>query len=183
MTTPESTRGATLWLTGLPSAGKSTLAIALAAALAPTGRAVEILDGDAVRVVLSPELGYSRADRDTNVTRIGWVASRLARNGVLVIAALVSPFAQARNEVRAVHLAAGAAFLEVHVATPLEVCVKRDVKGLYAQQRDGKLAGLTGVDDDYEPPPAPALRLDTSQLSIDQSVRALIDLLSEQGAL
>ena len=92
-------RGATLWLTGLPSAGKTTLANALAAALAPSGRPVEILDGDAVRPVLSPELGYSRADRDANVARIGWVASRLARHGVLVIAAVVSPFAAARDGV------------------------------------------------------------------------------------
>ncbi|MCU1690032.1 MAG: adenylyl-sulfate kinase [Pseudonocardiales bacterium] len=183
MTTIELPRGATLWLTGLPSAGKTTLANALAAAVAPSGRAVEILDGDAVRPVLSPELGYSRADRDANVARIGWVASRLARNGVLVIAAVVSPFAEARDKVGAVHAEAGAAFLEVHVATPLDVCAERDVKGLYARQRDGKLAGLTGVDDEYEPPLAPALRLDTAQSTVDQSVQALIELLGKESVL
>lgn len=183
MTAPILLRGATLWLTGLPSAGKTTLANALAATVAPTGRAVEILDGDAVRPVLSPELGYSRADRDANVARIGWVASRLARNGVLVIAAVVSPFATARNAVGAVHAEAGAAFLEIHVATSLEVCAERDVKGLYAKQRDGKLGGLTGVDDKYEPPLSPALRLDTAQSSVDESVRALIQLLGEENAL
>ncbi len=176
-------RGATLWLTGLPSAGKTTLANALAAALAPSGRPVEILDGDAVRPVLSPELGYSRADRDANVARIGWVASRLARHGVLVIAAVVSPFAAARDGVGAVHAEAGATFLEIHVATPLEVCAERDVKGLYARQRDGKLAGLTGVDDEYEPPAAPALRLNTATSSVEQSVQALIGLLAKENAL
>ena len=183
MTATELPRGATRWLTGLPSAGKTTLANALAAAIAPSGRAVEILDGDAVRPVLSPELGYSRADRDANVARIGWVASLLARNGVLVIAAVVSPFAEARGKVGEVHAAAGASFLEIHVATPLDVCAERDVKGLYAKQRDGKLAGLTGVDDEYEPPTAPALRLDTAQSTVEASVQALIELLRKESVL
>lgn len=173
--------GATLWLTGLPSAGKTTLARALADRLAPSGRAVEILDGDAVRPVLSTELGYSRADRDANVARIGWVAQLLARNGVLVIAAVVSPFAQARDAVRDAHDEAGVPFLEVHVATPLEVCEQRDVKGLYARQRGGGMAGLTGVDDEYEAPRDPALRLDTAARSLDESVDELIAVLGEHA--
>src|ERR1700712_4967712 len=120
------TPGATLWFTGLPSAGKTTIANALAARLAPM--AVEILDGDAVRPVLSPELGYTRADRDANVARIGWVANLLARNGVLVLASVVSPFADARDGVRSLH--GELPFLEIHVATSVDVCAERDVKGL-----------------------------------------------------
>lgn len=171
--------GATVWLTGLPSAGKTTLAHALADALAPSGRPIEILDGDAVRPVLSTELGYSRADRDANVARIGWVAQLLARNGVLVIAAVVSPFVQAREALRAAHEQVGTPFLEVHVATPLEVCQQRDVKGLYARQREGAMAGLTGVDDEYEAPTNPALRLDTASRSLAESVDELIAVLAE----
>lgn len=173
--------GATIWLTGLPSAGKTSIAHGLAARLRTGNRAVEILDGDVVRPVLSPELGYSRADRDANVARIGWVAQLLARNGVLVIAAVVSPFAMARDRVRRQHEAAGATFLEIHVATPVAVCAERDVKGLYARHRDGDLDGLTGVDADYEPPAAPALRLDTTGRPVGDSVDALIALLHKEN--
>src|SRR5690349_1476892 len=168
------TAGATVWLTGLPSAGKTTLANALAARLRAAGRAVEVLDGDAVRTVLSPELGYSRADRDANVARIGYVAHLLARNGVLVVAAVVSPFAAAREGVRARHEAEGTVFLEVHVATPVEVCASRDVKGLYARQ----VAGLTGVDGEYEPPLAPDLVIDTAGRPLADCVSELLTLLT-----
>ncbi len=168
--------GATIWLTGLPSAGKTTTANALAERLTELGRPVEILDGDAVRPVLSPELGYSRADRDANVTRIGWVASRLARHGVIVIAAVVSPFAAARDGVRARHQGQ-ARFYEVHIATPVEVCAERDVKGLYARQRTGEVAGLTGIDDEYEPPLHPELVIDTSARPLAQSVDDLVEML------
>ena len=122
--------GATVWLTGLPSAGKTTVATAVAERLRAGGRRVEVLDGDAVREDLSAGLGFSRADRDTNVARIGFVAELLARNGVLVLAAVISPYAAARDAVRARHVAGGTPFLEVHVATPVEVCSDRDVKGL-----------------------------------------------------
>jgi adenylylsulfate kinase len=181
--TPRTTVGATVWFTGLPSAGKTTLATALADRLAGTGRPVEILDGDAVRPVLSPELGYSRADRDANVARIGWVAARLARHGVLVLASVVSPFAQARAGVRAAHAEVGASFLEVHVATPVEVCVQRDVKGLYARQRSGALANLTGIDGEYEVPAAPELAIDTASRSVDAAVDELIALLEKENLL
>jgi adenylylsulfate kinase len=177
------TTGATVWFTGLPSAGKTTLATALAQRLRATGRPVEILDGDAVRPVLSPELGYSRADRDANVARIGWVAALLARHGVLVLASVVSPFAQARNGVRSGHQAHATPFLEVHVATPVEVCADRDVKGLYAKQRSGALDGLTGIDGEYEPPADPALRIDTTGRSVEQSVDELIALLHKENVL
>ncbi len=169
-----SVAGATIWLTGLPSAGKTTLANALAARLRAEGRAVEILDGDAVRPVLSAGLGYSREDRDINVARIGWVASRLASHGVLVIAAVVSPFAEARDGVRARHEADGTDFLEIHVATPLEVCAERDVKGLYARQKTGDVAGLTGVDGEYEAPVNPELRINTAGRPLEDSVDELI---------
>jgi adenylylsulfate kinase len=175
--------GATVWFTGLPSAGKTTLASALAERLTELGRQVEMLDGDAVRPVLSPELGYSRADRDANVARIGWVASRLARNGVLVLASVVSPFADARDNVRAVHENADVSFLEVHVATAVEVCADRDVKGLYAKQRAGNLDGLTGIDGEYEAPAYPELRIDTATRSVTDAVDELIALLEKENLL
>jgi len=173
--------GATLWFTGLPSAGKTTLATALAARLRGIGVPVELLDGDAVRPVLSPELGYSREDRDANVARIGWVAGLLARNGVLVLASVVSPFAEARDSVRALHR--DTPFFEIHVATPVEVCAARDVKGLYARQRTGDLAGLTGIDGEYEAPANPELRIDTSSRSVDDVVGDLIALLNKENLL
>jgi adenylylsulfate kinase len=172
--------GGTVWLTGLPSAGKTTIAQALADRLRADDRAVEVLDGDETRPVLSPELGYSRADRDANVARVGWVARLLARNGVLVLASLVSPYTAARDGVRQWHESAGVPFFEIHVATPVEVCSQRDVKGLYARQRDGHLAGLTGIDGDYEPPASPDLRIDTSGQPLDDSVEELLALLQKE---
>ena len=176
------TTGATLWLTGLPSAGKTTLATALAARLRVTGvERVELLDGDEVREFLSRGLGFSREDRDTNVLRIGWVAATLARHGVLVLASVISPFAGTRDAVRALHADKGAGYLEVHVATPVEVCSRRDVKGLYARQRSGELQGLTGVDAPYEPPTAPEARVPTHEQTVEQSVDQLVGLLRERG--
>jgi adenylylsulfate kinase len=175
--------GATVWLTGLPSAGKTTIADALAQRLRAQDRAVEILDGDVVRTVLSTELGYSRADRDANVNRIGWVATTLARHGVLVIASVVSPYAGARDGVRARHDSEALPFLEVHVATPVQVCADRDVKGFYAKQRDGAMTGLTGIDGDYEPPLNPELRLDTSGRSVDDVVDELVESLRKENLL
>jgi adenylylsulfate kinase len=166
--------GLTIWFTGLPSAGKTTLAHALAKRLADEGHdRVEVLDGDVAREHLTRGLGFSREDRADNVRRIGWVASLLARNGVIVLAAVISPYRDVRDEVRALHgggPADGGRFVEVHVATPIEVCTARDVKGLYAKARDGALTGLTGVDDPYEPPSAPEVVVPAHQLSIEESV-------------
>ncbi|MFI6305973.1 adenylyl-sulfate kinase [Amycolatopsis thailandensis] len=155
--------GATVWLTGLPSAGKTTLAHAV------TGRLpgpAEVLDGDELRAVLSPELGHSRADRALNVSRIGYLARLLARNGITAVVAVVSPFADARLKVRAEHAAEGVPFVEVHVATPLRICRERDVKGLYERWRTGDVRELTGVDSPYEPPEDPELWLDTTGRSL-----------------
>ena len=176
--------GTTLWLTGLPSSGKTTLATAVAAALAERGGpAVELLDGDEVRTFLSKGLGLSKADRDTNVLRIGWVAATLAKHGVLTLASVISPYAETRAAVRQLHEAKGALFLEVHVAAPVEVCSARDVKGLYAQQRSGKTVGLTGVDAPYEVPSAPDAVVPTHEQSLEESVQLLLDLLTERGVL
>ena len=161
-------RGVTVWFTGLPSAGKTTLAQALAKRLLDEGHdRVEVLDGDVAREHLTKGLGFSREDRAENVRRIGWVASLLARNGVTVLASVISPYREVRDEVRALH---AGRFIEVHVATPLEVCAARDVKGLYARQRAGEVQNLTGVDDPYEPPLAPEVTVPTHVLSIDESV-------------
>ncbi len=172
--------GATVWLTGLSGAGKSTVAEALAARLTGT---VELLDGDEVREFLSKGLGFSREDRDTNVLRIGWVAATLAKHGVLVLAAVISPYAETRQAVRALHEKHGAGFLEVHVATPVEVCEERDVKGLYAKQRAGEMTGLTGVDSPYEAPTAADVVVPTHQQTLDESVEQLLAVLRERGLL
>jgi adenylylsulfate kinase len=177
-------RGTTLWLTGLPSAGKTTLATALAAALAERGTApttVELLDGDEVRTFLSKGLGLSKEDRDTNVLRIGWVAATLAKHGVLVLASVISPYAEARSAVRALHADKGADFVEVHVAAPVEVCSERDVKGLYAQQREGRISGMTGVDAPYEAPTAAEVVVPTHEQSLEESVQQLLAVLEARG--
>ncbi|WP_030893805.1 adenylyl-sulfate kinase [Streptomyces sp. NRRL F-5053] len=175
--------GATVWLTGLPSAGKTTIAHALAERLRNQGRAVEVLDGDEIRTFLSAGLGFSRADRDTNVQRIGFVSELLASHGVTVLVPVIAPYADSREAVRKRHQAEGTGYLEVHVATSVDVCARRDVKGLYAKQAAGELSGLTGVDDPYEPPGAPDLRIETDGRSVDDSAGELYALLSERGLL
>lgn len=163
--------GATLWFTGLPSAGKSTMAHAVAEELIAAGHRVQVLDGDEVRPHLSAELGYSKQARDTNVARIGWVARLLASHGVVVLVPVIAPYAAARDAVRAVHSSAGVPFVEIYVATPLEVAQRRDVKGLYAKARRGEIRGLTGVDDPYEAPQRPELVIDTAITDLATSVR------------
>lgn len=169
--------GLVVWFTGLSGSGKSTLAEALARLFRAKGRGVEILDGDMVRQHLSKELGFSRQDRDTNVARIALVAHLLARNGIVVLVAAISPFRAARDHARALI----GDFVEVHLAPPLEECIRRDVKGLYAKAMSGQLSGFTGIDDPYEEPLSPELRIDTRELSVAQSEERLLARLRELG--
>jgi len=178
-----SATGATIWLTGLPSAGKTTIAYALAERLRGEGHRVEVLDGDEIREFLSAGLGFTREDRHTNVQRIGFVAELLASNGVKVLVPVIAPYADSREAVRKRHLGQGTRYLEVHVATPVEVCSVRDVKGLYAKQAAGEISGLTGVDDPYEAPAAPDLRIETDGRTVEDSASALLTLLAEKGLL
>jgi adenylylsulfate kinase len=181
MTTTARAQGATVWLTGLPSAGKTTIAYALAERLRGDGHRVEVLDGDEIREFLSSGLGFTREDRHTNVQRIGFVAELLASNGVKVLVPVIAPYADSREAVRKRHQAEGTAYLEVHVATPVEVCSVRDVKGLYAKQAAGEISGLTGVDDPYEAPETPDLRLQTQDHTVEDSAAVLTALLVERG--
>ncbi|MFE6130279.1 adenylyl-sulfate kinase [Streptomyces sp. NPDC056437] len=173
--------GATVWLTGLPSAGKTTIAYELAARLSADGHRTEVLDGDEIREFLSAGLGFSREDRHTNVQRIGFVAELLASNGVTALVPVIAPYADSREAVRKRHAAEGTAYVEVHVATPVDVCSVRDVKGLYAKQAAGEISGLTGVDDPYEEPASPDLRIESQNQTVQQSAAALHALLIEKG--
>ncbi len=174
-------RGATVWLTGLSGAGKTTIAAVLAGQLSAAGREVEVLDGDELRRGLSAGLGFSRNDRDTHVRRVGFVAELLSRHGVVALVPVIAPYAGTRDEVRAHHDAHGSGYLEVHVATPLAECIRRDVKGLYARAAASELTGMTGVDDPYEEPDKPDLRLDTTGTDIAAAARRVMDLLTERG--
>ncbi len=168
-------RPAVLWFTGLSGSGKSTIAARVHAELGGKGEAVEHLDGDTIRDIF-PQTGFARADRDAHVRRVGFVASRLERHGVIVIASLISPYEESRRFVRGLC----ANFIEIYVATPLEECEKRDVKGLYARARRGELAGFTGLDDPYEVPVSPDVVLDTRSLSVDEAVAVVIARLREK---
>lgn len=175
--------GATLWFTGLPSAGKSTIARALADRLRVDGHRVQVLDGDEVRPHLSAGLGFSQEDRNINVRRVGWVARLLASHGVTVLVPVIAPYAAARDSVRADHVQAGVPYAEVFVSTSLQVAEQRDVKGLYAKARRGELTGMTGVDDPYERPANADLVLDTAAVDLDTSVlrsKALLSVISEE---
>ena len=171
--------GFTLWFTGLSGAGKSTLAAAVSRELRRYGIAVEVLDGDEVRQKLSKGLGFSREDRDTNIRRIGYVAKLLARNGVAVITAAISPYRAVREEVR--HEIG--AFVEVYVKASLDECIRRDTKGLYRRALAGELPQFTGVSDPYEEPLAPELVIDTEQEDVAASAARVIGHLGELGYL
>jgi adenylylsulfate kinase len=169
--------GFCLWFTGLSGAGKSTIANIVVAELRDRGQRVELLDGDEVREHLSKGLGFSKEDRDINIRRIGWVAKVLARNGVVAVTAAISPYRALRDEMRGEI----GNFVEVHVATSLEDCEARDVKGLYAKARTGDIPEFTGVSDPYEPPLNPEVRLETAGRAPEASAAELLAWLEAKG--
>jgi bifunctional enzyme CysN/CysC len=169
-------RGATVWFTGLSGSGKSTIANEVAELLLQSNRPAYLLDGDNVRHGLNADLGFSAADRTENVRRIGEVARLMADAGLVVLVPVISPYRADRDAVRAMHEAAGLEFVEVFVDTPLELCEQRDPKGLYAKARAGELTGMTGIDDPYESPVDPELRLTPSPL--DDQAAAVITLVA-----
>src|SRR5262245_51514352 len=181
---PESERrregGFTLWFTGLSGAGKTTIAHHVGPELDRRGLVVEYLDGDTVRTNLSKGLGFSKEDRDTNIERIGWVASRLTRQGGAVIAAAISPYEETRQKARALVDEWGT-FVEVHIAASVEECARRDVKGLYEKAFAGEIKGFTGVDDPYETPSHPELVVDTEEHEPEESARLILAKLEELG--
>jgi adenylylsulfate kinase len=170
--------GFVLWFTGLPAAGKTTIAELVAPQLEERGRVVDVLDGDVMRTHLSKGLGYSKRDRDTNIARIGWVASRLSRAGVAVVVSAISPYEDGRRYARSL-VELHASFVEVHVATPLEECARRDPKGLYMRAFAGELAEFTGVSAPYEEPREPELRLDTSGTTPTEAANTVLTRLEE----
>ena len=171
------TPGATVWLTGLSGSGKSTVAVALERLLVTGGRPAYRLDGDNLRLGLNADLGFSATDRDENVRRAGEVARLLADAGTVAIVPLISPYRTGRDRARQVHAAAGLAFFEVFVDTPIELCEQRDPKGLYAKARAGEITGFTGIDDPYEAPRRPELVLtpaDGDPLAQAEAILALL---------
>jgi adenylylsulfate kinase len=170
--------GFVLWFTGLSAAGNTTVGSLVARELEERGHVVEVLDGDVIRTHLSHGLGFSKEDRDTNVARIGWVASRLARAGASVVVSAISPYEEARRRARAL-VEENAPFVEIHVATPLEVCAERDPKGLYAKARSGEIEHFTGISDPYEVPSNPELRLNTEGREPAESAAAVVARLEE----
>jgi adenylylsulfate kinase len=158
-----------LWLTGLSGSGKSTIATRVREILEKRGLRVEHLDGDSIRDIF-PQTGFSREDRNAHVRRVGYLASRLESHGVVVIASLISPYAESRNFVRGMCVN----FVEIFVATPLEQCEQRDVKGLYARARRGELKNFTGIDDPYEVPSNPELVIDAGAMSVDDAAALVV---------
>ena len=164
-----------LWFTGLSGSGKSTIATQVHAELVRRGRDVEYIDGDALREVF-PNTGFTRGEREEHLRRTGYMASRLAAHGVTVVASFVSPYRESRDFIR--RLCPG--FVEIYVATPLEECERRDVKGLYARARRGEIRNFTGIDDPFEAPEHPELVLDTRTLTVEQSVSAVLERLGDR---
>jgi adenylylsulfate kinase len=164
-----------LWFTGLSGSGKSTIATQLHAELVRRGTDVEYIDGDALREVF-PSTGFTRAEREEHLRRTGYMASRLAAHGVTVVASFVSPYRESRDFIR--RLCPG--FVEIYVATPLEECERRDVKGLYARARRGEIRNFTGIDDPFEAPEHPELVLDTRTFTVEQSVSAVLERLGDR---
>jgi sulfate adenylyltransferase len=179
---PRRFRGLVVFFTGFSGSGKSTIARGLADSLRESGeRTITLLDGDVVRRELSAGLGFSKADRDRNVRRIGWVAAEVGRHHGMAIACPIAPYEAARAASRRMAMEAGAGFLLVYVNTPLEVCERRDRKGLYARARAGQLRGMTGIDDPYEVPADAELTLDTTTMTVPEAIDVVLTFLVENG--
>jgi sulfate adenylyltransferase len=176
---PRHRQGVCVWFTGLSGAGKSTTAEILTSLLLERGRQVTLLDGDVVRTHLSKGLGFSREDRDTNILRIAFVAAEIVRHGGVAVCAAISPYRATRDEAR--RMVGAERFIEVFVDTPLEVCERRDTKGIYAQARRGEISGVTGIDDPYEPPTQAEIRLDTESSLPEENARLVLEYLAERG--
>jgi adenylylsulfate kinase len=176
------TRGFIVWFTGLSGAGKSTLAAALAARIG-ADHPIEVLDGDEVRTHLSKGLGFSRADRDTNVRRIAFVARTLAKHGVGVVTAAISPYAETRREVRDAAEALGLAFVEVFANARLDALIARDVKGLYKQALAGEVQHFTGISDPYEAPQDPDVTVRSDLETVEESLGKILDALAARGLI
>jgi adenylyl-sulfate kinase len=174
--------GFTLWFTGLSGSGKTTIAHVVGPQLEERGCVVEYLDGDTVRTHLSRGLGFSKEDRDTHIERVGWVASRLTRQGGAVIAAAISPYVATRAKARALIEEFGS-FVEVYVRASVEECARRDVKGLYAKAFAGEIKGFTGVDDPYEAPPAAEIVIDTETSTPDEAAQQILAELEARGLI
>ena len=172
--------GFTLWLTGLSGAGKSTLAVGVAEVLVSRGYRVEILDGDEIRKNLSKGLTFSKGDRDANVRRIGYVARLLSRNGIVAIAAAISPYRETRDEIRREH---EATFVEVFVDCSIEELIRRNRKGLYTKALSGEIKNFSGVSDPYEPPLAPEATVRTDREQIEESVAKILACLEQRALL
>jgi adenylyl-sulfate kinase len=170
-------RGFTLWFTGLPCSGKSTLAEMVAKELERRGRGVEILDGDVVRTNLTKGLGFSKEDRDENIRRIGFVCALLSKHGAVAISAAISPYRAVRDEIRS----KTRNFIEVYVDTPLELCIQRDVKGMYKKALVGEINNFTGVSDPYEPPLHPEIVIETREETPDVSASRILANLEQRG--
>jgi adenylyl-sulfate kinase len=179
-------KGVTIWLTGIPGAGKTTISRAVYRQLLQAGHnRCELLDGDVVRTHISQGLGFSREDRDVNILRIGWVAQLLTKHGVIAVVAAISPYGATRDRVRAMVTASGGpgSFVEVYVKCPVEECMKRDPKGLYRLARDGKITGLTGFDAPYEEPQAPEIIVETQFSDAEMAAKRIIDHLTVCGVV
>ena len=173
------TDGFVIWFTGLPSAGKSTLARLLEGMLCQSGQRVEVLDGDEIRQRLNRDLGFSKGDRDENIRRIAFVAKLLAKNGVIAITAAISPYREVRDEARNEI----GRFVEIYVKCSLEICIERDVKGLYHRALAGEVSNLTGISDPYEEPVNPELVVETNREGPETSVGRILTMLEEFGYL
>lgn len=166
--------GATVWLTGLSGSGKSTIANELARELLNTSRLAYILDADNLRHGLNSDLGFSDTDRTENIRRVAEVACLVADSGVVAIVPIISPFAASRDHARKIHRDNNLRFIEVHVATPIAECERRDTKGLYAKVRNGEMTGLSGVDSVYEPPKSPEVKVGANNESLSESVAIIL---------